>query len=101
MQRKLFQNPASHLIAPFGGLIGIGSSAERNGFVRLDAPQIVAQQAGSVLLDVNLLLELHAVAQFHEFVGVPGIAITAAELAASVWIDGPGEGHLTVADAAV
>ena len=54
-----------------------------------------------MLLDVDLLLEVLAVAHFHEFVGVAGVAIFAAELAAAIRIDGPGEGHAALADATV
>ena len=46
-----------------------------------------------MLLDENLLLEVHAVAHFHELVGVAGIAVFAGEFAAAIGIDGPGEGH--------
>ena len=46
-----------------------------------------------MLLDVDLLLEIHAVAHFHEFVGVTGVAVFAGELAAAIGIDGPFEGH--------
>jgi len=34
-------------------------------------------------------------------VGIAGVAVAASELAAAVGIDGPGEGHLALADAAV
>src|SRR5579862_9092268 len=54
-----------------------------------------------MLLDVDLLLELHAVAHFHELVGIAGITVPASELAAAVRIDGPGEGHGAPAVAAV
>ena len=46
-----------------------------------------------MLLDVDLLLEIHSVAHFHEFVGVAGITVFAGKLAAAVGIDGPFEGH--------
>ena len=101
MARKLFQNSARDFVAAFGRLVGIGGGAERDCFVRLHAMQFVAEQSGGVLLHVDLLLELHAVAHFHEFVGVAGIAVTASELAAAVGIDRPGKRHLPVADAAV
>src|SRR2546430_11209693 len=47
-----------------------------------------------ILLHVNLLLEVHTVAHFHELVRVARIAVFAGKLAATVWIDGPGERHL-------
>ncbi len=46
-----------------------------------------------MLLDVDFLLEIHAVSHFHEFVGVAGVTILAGKLAAAVGIDGPGERH--------
>ena len=55
--------------------------------------EFLPQQVRGVLLDVDLLLEIHTVAHFHEFVGVAGIAVFAGKLAAAVGIDGPVEGH--------
>ena len=101
MAGELFQNSARDFVAAFGGLVGIGRGAERDGFVGLHAMQVVAEQSGGVLLDVDFLLELHAIAHFHELVGVAGVAVAASEFAAAVGIDGPGKRHLTVADAAV
>jgi len=46
-----------------------------------------------VLLDENFLLEVDAIAHFHELVGVTGIAVFAGELASAVRVDCPGEGH--------
>src|SRR5207244_13132723 len=40
-------------------------------------------------------------AHFHELVGVAGVAVAASELASAVRVDGPGEGHLAIANAAV
>jgi len=54
-----------------------------------------------VLFDVDFLLELQAIAHFHELVGVAGVTVLAGEFAAAIGIDGPGEGHLPVADAAI
>ncbi len=101
MARELFENAARDFVAALGRLVRIGCGAERNGFARLDRSQFVPQQVRGVLLDVDLLLELRAVAHFHEFVGVAGIAVLAGEFATSVGIDGPGEGHPAAADAAV
>ena len=53
------------------------------------------------MFDVDLLLELGAVAHFHEFMGVAGIAVAATEFAASVRIDAPGERHPASTDRAV
>src|ERR1700721_1913969 len=101
MKRELLQNCASDFVAALGRLIGIGSSAERDSFVVLDAAQFVTQQAGGVLFNVNLLLELQPVAHLHKLMCVSGIAVPASEFAAAIWIDRPGERHLSVADAAV
>ena len=46
-----------------------------------------------MLLDEDLLLEVHAIAHFHEFVGIAGIAILAGKFAAAVRIDRPFKGH--------
>jgi hypothetical protein len=46
-----------------------------------------------MLLDENLLLEFHAVAHLHEFVGVARIAVFASKLASTVGIDGPRKRH--------
>jgi hypothetical protein len=54
-----------------------------------------------VLLDVDFLLELCAVAHFHKFMSVAGIAVAAAELAATVRVDGPGERHSSLAVATI
>ena len=101
MPRELFENAARDFVAALGRLVRIGGGAERNGFAWLDPPQFAAQQFRSVLLDVDFLLELGAVAHFHEFVGVAGIAVFAGKFAAAVRIDGPGERQVAVAYAAV
>ena len=59
------------------------------------------QQFGSVLLDIDLLLELRAVAHFHELMRVAGIAIFAGELTAAIGIDGPDERETASAGTAV
>jgi hypothetical protein len=98
---ELLENRARDFVTAFGGLVGIGSSSERDGFVALHAAQLVTQQRGSVLLYVDLLLKLHAVPHLHEFVRVAGVAVSTPEFAAAIGIDGPREGHLTIADAAI
>ena len=99
--RKFFKNGARDLVAAFGRLVGIGCSPQRDRFVPFHAPQVVAEQPGSMLLDVNLLLELHAIAHLHELVRVAGIAVAASELAAAIRIDRPGERHLAITDAPI
>src|ERR1700676_3578994 len=46
-----------------------------------------------MLLHENFLLEVDAVPQFHEFMGVAGITVFAGELATAIRIDCPGERH--------
>ena len=101
MSRELFQDAARDFIAALGGLVGIGCRAQSDRFIASYFAQFLPQKIRGVLLDVDLLLELHALAHFHKFVGVAGVAVAAAELASAVGVDGPGEGHLAVADAAV
>ena len=55
--------------------------------------QILPQQPGSLLLDVDLALEVRAVTHLHKFVGVARIAVFAGEFAAAVGIDSPGKRH--------
>ena len=88
MTREFFENAARDFVAALGWLVGISRGAERNGFPRLHPPEVVPQQFRGMLLDVDLLLELRAVAHFHEFMGVAGIAVAAAEFAAAVRVDG-------------
>jgi hypothetical protein len=90
---KLLQNSARDLIAPLGWLIGIGCGSQGDGFSRLHATQIMPQQFGGMLLDIDFLLELRSVPQFHKFMSVAGIAVLAGKLASAVRIDRPGERH--------
>ena len=59
-----------------------------------DLLQFAAQQFRGGGLGVDLVLEILAVLHPHEFMGIAGIAVFAAEFAATVWVDGPGEGHI-------
>ena len=45
------------------------------------------------MFDEDFGLEVCGVAEFHEFVGVAGVAILTAEFAAAIGIDHPAEGH--------
>src|SRR5260370_1741070 len=101
MERELFEDAARDFVAALGGLVRVGRGAQGNAFPRLDTSEVAAQQLRCVLLYVDLLLELPAVAQLHEFVGIARVAILAAKFAAAVRIDGPGEGHAATAGAAV
>src|SRR5579863_10530710 len=101
MAREFVENAARNFVAALGGLVGVGRGAERDGLVGLDPAQVMAQQRGRMLLDVDLALEVEPVAHLHKFVGIARVAVFAGEFAAAVGIDGPGEGHGAVADAAV
>jgi hypothetical protein len=46
-----------------------------------------------MLLGVDLLLEFHAFAHLHKFVGIAGVAVFAGKLASAIRIDGPGKRH--------
>src|SRR2546421_7023253 len=93
MVRKLFQNGAGYFQTALNWLIGVGRSPNGNFLSRFYATQFLSQQFSSVLLDVDLSLEIHAVAEFHELVGITRVAILTGELASPVRIDGPGKGH--------
>ena len=59
----------------------------------VDLLQFAAQDRLQVRFREDFVFEFGAVAQFHEFVGVAGVAIAAGELATSVRVDAPGERH--------
>src|SRR3989442_7755017 len=54
--------------------------------------QLRANEFPSPLLDVDLALKLSAI-EFHVLVRVPGVAVTAAKLAAAIRVHGPSEWH--------
>ena len=93
MPRQFFQNSSRHFEAAFSGLVRIGGGADRDLFSRLYVPELLPQQIGGVLLDVDLLLEVHAIAHLHKFVGVAGITVLAGKFAAAIRIDRPGKRH--------
>src|ERR1017187_5963686 len=91
------QDCPRHLKTPLRRLIGISRRANGNLLSTLDLFQFRSQKRRRLLLDKNLSFELHAVAQFHELVGIARIAILAGELAAAIRIDGPGKGKIAPA----
>ena len=93
MEREFFQDSARHFEALLGRLIGIGGGADGDLLAGLNLAQLLAQQLRGLLLDVDLPLEVGAVAHLHELVGVARVAIFAGELASAIGIDGPSEGH--------
>src|SRR5579864_6103490 len=93
MPRKLLQNRPRDLELLLDRLIGIGRRPNRNVFSAFNPPQFLAQEFGGVLLGINLLLELKAVARFHKLVRVARVAIFAGKLAPAVRIDRPCKRH--------
>src|SRR6202041_2993861 len=90
---ELFQDSAGHFIAPLCRLVRIGGSAKGNGFAWFDPTQVTPQQIRGVLLDIDFLLEFHAVTHFHKFVSVAGITVLAGELTTAIRINRPGKRH--------
>ena len=82
-------------------LIGIGCRADGDLFPALHLLQVAPQQPRGLLLDVDLALEVDAVAHLHELVRVARIAVFAGELAAAIRIDRPGKRHAPIGDTAV
>ena len=76
-----------------GRLIRIGGGADRYAAAAVDSFQLPPENPRHIRLRVDLVFELEAVAQFHEFVCVARVAILAAEFAAAVRIQTPLERH--------
>ena len=60
--RQFFQNRAGHFETAFRGLVRIGGGADRYVLTWFHPPEFLTQQVGSVLLDIDLLLEVDAAA---------------------------------------
>src|SRR5262249_30419636 len=90
---QLFHDGARHSEFPLRRLVRIGGGADGDALTRAHLLELLAQEPGAVLLDVNLALKIQAVAQLHELVGVARVAVFAGKLASPVGIDHPGEGH--------
>src|SRR5438128_9739850 len=95
------QNCACNFQLFLDRLVWIGRRADGDLLSCLNPAKFLAQQVSRMLLGINLLLELNAVAHFHELMCVTRIAIFAGEFAPAIWIDRPGKGHLPPADASV
>src|SRR5215471_13181547 len=93
MLRQFLKYGACHLEALFRWLIRIGCGAYGDLLARLYLAKFLAKQVRGVLLDVDLALEVQAIAHLHELMGVARVAVFAGKLAAPVRIDGPAEGH--------
>jgi len=91
--RELVQDRASKAVFPFGGLIGVSGGADGDGFSDGQRAQFQAERGGIEMFDEDFLFEVFGLAEFHEFVGVAGVTILAAELATAVGVDHPAEGH--------
>src|SRR6185295_11166800 len=77
-----------------GRLVGIGRGADRDRLaLERGLPQALQESLGRPLLDEDLALEVLPLAEIEEVVGVAGVAVGAAELAAPVGVDRPGERH--------
>ena len=90
---QLLQDCSRHLVVLLRGLIRIGGSADGDFLAWFHLTELLAQESGGMLLDVNLLLEIGAVVHLHELMGVTGVAVFAGELATAIRINGPGKGH--------
>src|SRR5262249_47245911 len=93
MARELLHDGARHPEFPLRRLIGIGGGAYRDALARAHLLELLPQEPRAMLLDVDLALEVQAIAQLHELVGIARVAVLAGKLAPPVWIDHPGEGH--------
>ena len=91
--REQVEDGAGQTVFSLGGLIGIGGGADGDGFSGGERAQFGAERGGIEVFDVNLLFEVFGLAELHEFVGVAGVAILAAEFAAAIGVDHPAEGH--------
>src|SRR4029077_18377629 len=88
-----FENRSRSAEFFLGRLVRIGGGANRD----VLAPDFLTRKIAlgerpGILLHINLRLEITAI-QLHILVGISRITISAAELAASVWIHRPGERH--------
>src|SRR5579864_2733635 len=93
MPRKLLQNRPRDLELFLYRLIGIGRRPNCNIFSSFHPAQFLTQKFSRLLLGINLLLELKAVAHLHKLVGVARVTIFAGKLAPAVRIDRPCERH--------
>src|ERR1022692_2520465 len=88
-----FEDGARSAEAALGGLIRIGGGADGDGLFAVDAAQFLAEEVGGGGLGVDGIFEVLR-GNFHELVGIAGVAIFAAEFAPPVGIDGPLKRHV-------
>ncbi len=88
---KGFEQAAGDAGAAFDGLIGLGGGAEGDLVGGVHFAELLLEEPGGVLFEKDEALEGEGVAQLHELVGVAGVAVFAAELAAAVGVDAPSD----------
>jgi hypothetical protein len=88
-----FEGGPGALEAAFGGLVRVRCSADGDAGGAVDLHQFPAQNGRQVRFGVDLVFEFGAVAQFHELVGVAGVAIPASEFAPAIGIESPLKRH--------
>jgi len=93
LQSEHAENAAGHLKTALGGLIWIGCGSDPERFPTWHTSQFPAKRGGIELFGENACFEQHRIAQLHEFVRIPCVAIAAAELAATIRVDGPDRVH--------
>ena len=91
--REFLEDAAGDAKLPFCRLIRIGGGPDRDLLARAYLLQLLAEEPGRVLLNIDLALEVHGLPQLHEFVRVSGITVFATKFAAAVGIDGPRKRH--------
>src|SRR5271165_2183936 len=93
MPHEFLQDATCDLEALFRGLVRVSSRADGDLFAKLHLLEVLPQQPGCLLFDVDFALEVHALAHLHELVGVARIAILTGELTTAVRVDSPLEWH--------
>ena len=112
-----FEEGAGDAYAAFDGLIRVGGGADGDLFGGVDVAELLFEEPGGVFFEVDLVLEgegpglLRDVegagrrgidgGGLEELVGVAGVAVFAAELAAAEGVDGPVVLELAFGDGAV
>ena len=112
-----FEEATRDADAALNRLVGIGGCSDRDLFGGVDGAELLFEEPGSVLFEVDFLLEglgpglLRNVEHagrwridgggLEEFVGIAGVAVFAAELTSAEGVDGPVMLELTLGDGAV
>lgn len=88
------QDGARAAEAALGGLVRVRGGPYGDAVLQRNPGQFAAQDARCGGFGVDLIFEFGGVLHSHEFVGIAGVAVAAAELAAPVGVNGPAEGHI-------